>query len=180
MWTARTRLRESCQRLQTWHRQSEQYAAVRAELADLHSPNIGEVTCVSPGSLGKLRANVRIMGYLLPLAVGLGILLRVATWYAVRRLCCVCFTSCHTAGTATRRWRSLRPRVHILLPRYTRRARRLAIPSKAVRTKQTATLLRRLQLRGELVHGGDVVERRKIGVSGEGVALCSVHKNLHL
>ena len=32
MWTARARLRELCQRLQTWHRQSEQYPAVKAEL----------------------------------------------------------------------------------------------------------------------------------------------------
>ena len=81
MWTARARLRELCQRLQTWHRQGEQYPAVRAELAGLQSPNIGEVTCASPGSLGTLRMNVRIMGYLLPLAVGVGILLHAAIWY---------------------------------------------------------------------------------------------------
>jgi Zn-dependent protease with chaperone function len=81
MWTARARLRELCQRLQTWHRQGERYPAVKAELAELPSPNIGEVTCASPRSLGTLRMNLRIMGYLLPLAVCVGILLHAAIWY---------------------------------------------------------------------------------------------------
>ena len=53
----------------------------RAELAELQSLNIGEVTCASPGSLGTLRMNTRIMGYLLPLAAGVGILLHAAIWY---------------------------------------------------------------------------------------------------
>jgi len=81
MWTAQARVRELCQRLQEWQKQSQQYPAMRAELAELKSPSLGEVTCASPASIGKLRVNIRIMGYLLPLAVGVGILLHVATWY---------------------------------------------------------------------------------------------------
>ena len=81
MWTTRTRLRELCQRLQTWHEQAQQYPAVRAELAELQSPKIGDVTCASPAGLGKLQVNVRILGYLLPLAVVVGILLHVGIWY---------------------------------------------------------------------------------------------------
>ena len=39
--------------------------------------------------------------------------------------------------------------------------------------------LRRLQLGGELIDGGDVVERGEVGVAGERVAFFAVHQNLH-
>jgi hypothetical protein len=42
---------------------------------------MGEITCRSPKMLGGLRANVRVLLGLLPLAVAAGILLRVGLGY---------------------------------------------------------------------------------------------------
>jgi Zn-dependent protease with chaperone function len=74
IWRTRECVRELCCKLQDWHRGVGQFSEVRPELAELRSPELGEVTSVSPRAIGKWKVNVKVMGYLLPLAVGVSIL----------------------------------------------------------------------------------------------------------
>jgi Zn-dependent protease with chaperone function len=81
MWQTRARVRALGQRLQLWQTRPGQFPEVRPELAELHGPELGEVTCISPHKIGKWNVNVRLMGYLLPLAVGVGILAHAEIGY---------------------------------------------------------------------------------------------------
>jgi Zn-dependent protease with chaperone function len=80
IWQTRARVRALCQRLQLWQKQAEPYPAVRPEFADLRPPELGEVTCQSPRLIGKWSVNVKLLAYLLPLGVGVGILLHAGIW----------------------------------------------------------------------------------------------------
>ena len=53
----------------------------------------------------------------------------------------------------------------------------MGIPSRC-RTERSPSELCGLQLGGELIHSGDVVERGQIGVAGGGGALLAVHQDL--
>jgi Zn-dependent protease with chaperone function len=81
VWKLRAGQREVFRRLQDWHENAKNYPEVRPELAGLGAPDIGEVTCLSPKKLGGIRLSVRTLGYLLPLAVGVSILLHAESGY---------------------------------------------------------------------------------------------------
>jgi Zn-dependent protease with chaperone function len=80
IWRTRARVRALCRRLQLWQTQAEPYPAVRPEFAELRCPELGEVTCQSPRLIGKWSVNVKLLAYLLPLGVGVGILLHAGIW----------------------------------------------------------------------------------------------------
>ncbi|MGA3091413.1 MAG: M48 family metalloprotease [Terriglobales bacterium] len=80
-WETRAQALELFNSLQQWQQASRTFPAVRLELAALEAPKMGEITCRSPKMLGGLRANVRVLLGLLPLAVAAGILLRVGLGY---------------------------------------------------------------------------------------------------
>jgi Zn-dependent protease with chaperone function len=81
MWKTRAQALELFNRLQEWQHPSQAFPTVRPELTDLKAPNLGEVTCLSPEKLGSLRTNVRVLLGLLPLAIGIGLLMRVSLGY---------------------------------------------------------------------------------------------------
>ena len=80
IWQTRARVRALGQRLQLWQKQAQPFPAVRPEFADLRPPELGEVTCQSPRLIGKWTVNAKLLAYLLPLGVAVGILLHAGIW----------------------------------------------------------------------------------------------------
>jgi hypothetical protein len=80
-WQNGARVRTLAELLQLWQARAESYPAVRPEFAELHCPELGEVTCISPRKIGKRTVNAKILLYLFPLAVGVGVLMHAGIFY---------------------------------------------------------------------------------------------------
>lgn len=80
-WNIGSKVRALAEQLQHWQKQAESYPAVRPEFAGLRSPELGEVTSIHPRKIGKWSVNIKILLYLFPLAVGVGILMHAGIFY---------------------------------------------------------------------------------------------------
>jgi hypothetical protein len=61
----------------------ERYPETRTELHDLRNLELGQVTSISPAKLGGMSANLRVLMYLLPLALIVNMLTHVGFGYLV-------------------------------------------------------------------------------------------------
>lgn len=78
MWKRQAAVRALYRRLLAWRENSLEQPAVRPELLNLQVPKIGEVTCVSPSTIGKIGVNLKYFYILLLLAISVGTLLHVS------------------------------------------------------------------------------------------------------
>jgi len=81
VWRTRAVVRELYDRLQAWQKNPASYPAVHEELSGLASPDIGGVKCVSPKVIGTMKANLKTLGYLIPMAAGVSLIFNVSMWY---------------------------------------------------------------------------------------------------
>jgi hypothetical protein len=75
-WSNRARARRLYTEIVKWRQQPAGYPASRPELADLKTLELGQVTSITPRKLGGLNANLRILVYLVPLALMVSLLTR--------------------------------------------------------------------------------------------------------
>jgi Zn-dependent protease with chaperone function len=83
VWSNRARVQRLYNELLTWQKQLERYPETRTELHDLRNLELGQVTSISPAKLGGMSANLRVLMYLLPLALIVNMLTHVGFGYLV-------------------------------------------------------------------------------------------------
>ncbi len=81
IWHSRARVRALYESLQSWHTNSSSYPETRPELFALTGPSIGEVQCVSPALIGKLRPNLKEVVSAFPLLLAAVFLFRAQFGY---------------------------------------------------------------------------------------------------
>lgn len=80
-WRTRTRVRKLYDHIQRWREQPLQHPDVRPGLQGLKTLELGQVTSISPRNLGKANVNIKVLSWLLLLAIGLSMLTHADMWY---------------------------------------------------------------------------------------------------
>jgi Zn-dependent protease with chaperone function len=83
VWSNRARSQRLYNQLLSWQKQPDRYPETRRELQDLKKLELGQVTSISPAKLGGMSANLRVLMYLLPLALIVNMLTHVGFAYLV-------------------------------------------------------------------------------------------------
>jgi len=66
MWKTRSRVHELCRQILNWRQEPSSYPEVRAELADLKTLELGQVTSISRAPLGSLSMNLKFLNSAAP------------------------------------------------------------------------------------------------------------------
>jgi Zn-dependent protease with chaperone function len=83
VWSNRARVQRLYDELLAWQKEPHRYPETRAGLNDLKKLELGQVTSTSPAKLGGMSANLRVLMYLLPLALVVNMLTHVGFAYLV-------------------------------------------------------------------------------------------------
>jgi uncharacterized membrane protein len=80
-WRSGKRVHELYDRLHDWQVNSSRYSEGKPELANLPKLEFTKVTSISPAAIGKWSLNIRVLGLLLPVTLGVAVLAHVDVWY---------------------------------------------------------------------------------------------------
>jgi len=81
IWRSRLRVRTLYRQIEEWRLQAAQYPEVHPKLADVKALELGQVTSISPRTLGTLKVNLRVGAYLLLCALALSMATQAELWY---------------------------------------------------------------------------------------------------